>query len=240
MGIDSFIGSTLFWVIVYVVICWYVLKIVSEELLGQPIGEFIMSNRIRSFEDIDALDHLHLFKDLARSARFSRPARAQWLYIKPLDPHYYTTEWAGMLRVGKIKGLKTTNYGHEVLWRKPWRIRKFIFIAPPETCLSGTASRNVVYEGQSLEVLNTDYIFAVPSPGYPETEQMRREWALDWYRVVMKQHSYSILVDQGEFLLKKSAADTVEARMAQQQIADMMGRTESGEGEYTQGAEVMD
>lgn len=237
--VDGFIGSPIFWIFVYMIIIWYVLKIVSVEILGQPIGTFIMANRRVDFEDIDATAHLRLFREMARAARFSRGQGPRMLYIKSMDPNFYSTDWAGMHRVGRIKGMSTYPAAHIVLFRKPWGIRKFIFVAPPSMCISGTGSRNVIYEGSSVEVLNQDWVFPVPSQASNITEQNMREWAIEQYKIRMKQMSDANLVDFGEYLLMKAGSDTVEARMAQQQIADFMSKTESGEAETDTGT-VMD
>jgi len=230
--VSGFIGSPIFWLIVYMFITYYLLKIVSEEVFGQPIGAVILNNRRVDFEDIDASDHLRLFKEQARAARFSKGRRPKSLYLKSLDPKFYSGEWAGLKYIGKIKGMATYESHHVVLFRKPFGIRKFLMLAPPPFCLSGTDVKNVIYEGTSLEILNTDWCYPVPSNLNPWTEQKARQWAQEQYRIRMKQMSMATLVDLAEYLLRKSASDTVEARMEQQQIAEMMTKTESGEGDY--------
>jgi hypothetical protein len=241
MGLVSgFIGSPIFWLIVYMFIIYYVLKIISEEVFGQPIGAVILNNRRVDFEDIDATDHMRLFKEQARAARFSKGTRPRYLYIKSMDPKFYSGEWAGMRKLGKIKGIATYESHHVVLFRKSWSYRKFLLLAPPPFCLSGTDVRNVIYEGTSIDILNTDWCYPVPSAINPWKEQDMRAWAHEQYRIRMKQMSMASLIDMGEYLLRKSAADTVEARMEQQQIADMMTKTESGEGEYRPPEAVMD
>ena len=236
--IDGFIGSPIFWLFVYMVIAWYILKIVSVEILGQPIGQFLIQNRRVSFEDIDATAHLRLFREMSRASKFSRGTGPRWLYLKSLDENFYSTDWAGMHRLGRIKGIATYPAAHVVTFRKPWGFRKFIFIAPPAMCLSGTGSINVIYEGSSVDVLNQDWVFPIPSQASQYTEQWMREWAIEQYKIRMKQMSDANLVDFGEYLLLKAGSDTIEARLAQQQIADFMSKTESGEAETDTG--VMD
>ena len=237
--LDGFIGSPIFWIFVYMVITWYILKIVSVEILGQPIGAFLIANRRVDFDDIDATAHLRLFREQARASRFSLGTGPRVLYIKSIDPNFYSTDWAGMHRLGKVKGVATYPSCHVVTFRKFWGFRKFIFIAPPDMCLSGTGSKNLIYEGSSVEVLNQDWVFPIPTIHSEHKEQWMREWALEQYKTRMKQMSDANLVDFGEYLLLKAGSDTVEARMAQQQIADFMRRTESGEAE-TDGGTVMD
>lgn len=237
MALSDFIGSPLFWVIVYVIVTWYILKIVSQELLGQPIGMFIMNNRRINFDDIDSTAHLRMWREQARAARFSKGTGPRWLFIQSTDSNYYSTDWAGQHYIGRIKGVATYPSAHLILFRKPWGIRKWLFIAKPEMCVSGTGSKNLIYEGQSVEVLNQDWVFPIPtvSDGDPEdAEEKMRLWALDQYKIRMKQMSDGYLTDYGEYLLIKSASDSVEARMAQQQLTDWMSRAESAEVEAGQ------
>lgn len=232
--LDGFIGSPIFWFFVYIVVIYYILRIISEQVFGMPIGAVILQNRTVDFDDIDASDHLRLFKEQGRAAKFSRGSRPKNLYIKSLDTKFYAGEWGGMKFVGKIKGLATYESHHVIMFRKPFGFRKFIMLAPPYFCISGTDVRNVIYEGTSLEILNTDWVYPVPSKYNPMPEQEMRGWAQEQYRIRMKQMSMASLIDMGEYLLRKSAADTTEARMEQQHISEMMAKTESGEGEYRQ------
>ena len=89
-----------------------------------------------------------------------------------------------------------------------------------------------------MEVLNQDWVFPVPSQSSAYTEQWIREWAIEQYKIRMKQMSDANLVDFGEYLLMKAGSDTVEARMAQQQVADFMSKTESGEAESDDGSVI--
>ena len=234
--LDGFLGSNIFWIFVYMFIAWYILKIVAVEILGQPIGMFLMANRRVDFDDIDATAHLRLFREQTRAAKFSKGSGPRNLFIKSVNPNYYSTDYGGMHRIGKIKGMATYPSAHVITFRKAWGFRKFIFVAPPDMCISGTGSRNVIYEGSSVEVLNQDWVFPVPTAATKYTEQWMREWAISQYKIRMKQMSDANLVDFGEYLLMKAGSDTVEARMAQQQIADFMSRTESGEAEPDTGA----
>lgn len=233
--VDGFIGSPIFWMFVYMAITWYILKIVSVEILGQPIGQFLIQNRRVNFEDIDATAHLRLFREMSRASKFSKGNGPKKLFIRSYDSNFYSTDWAGEHLVGRIKGMATYPAAHVITFRRAWGFRKFIFIAPPDTCLSGTGSRNIIYEGSSLEVLNQDWVYPVPSQGSKHDEQWMREWAIRQYKIRMKQMSDANLVDFGEYLLMKAGSDTIEARMAQQQIAEFMSKTESGEAETDDG-----
>lgn len=232
MALSNFIGSPLFWVIVYAVIVYYVLKIVSDQVFGMPIGAVILQNRRVNFEDIDSNAHMRRVWEESRGAVLSKNTRSRRLYIQPMNPNLYTTEWAGMKRLGRIKGTATYPSYHAVWFRKGWGIRKWLFIAPPDMLMSGANSQNVVYEGTSVRVLNQDIVYPVPSIQNDRwNEQAVREWALLWYKTGMKEMSDATLVDFAEYLLMKAGSDPVEARMAQQQIYDAMERMESGMGE---------
>ena len=238
MALSSFIGSPLFWVIVYIIITWYVLKIVSVEILGAPIGEFIMANRRPEFHDIDATARLRKYREQIKAAALSKPRRLKYLYIRSMDAHHYSSEWAGMKYLGKVKGAAFYKSAHIIVFRRPWRIHKEVMVAPPVTCLSGTAGRNIAYEGTSVEVVNYDWCFPVPSEKSPITEETMRKWANLTYKIDMKQRSDISLVDFGETLLIKAGSDDAETRMRQQGIVDAMYRTETGDFEST--GEVMD
>jgi hypothetical protein len=232
MALSNFIGSPLFWLIVYCVVIYYVLKIVSDQVFGQPIGAVLLNNRRVNFEDIDANAHMRRVWEESRGAMLSKNLRSRRLYIRPLNDAFYTTEWAGMKKLGRVKGVATYPSYHAVWFRRGWGIRKWLFIAPPDMLLSGANSQNLVYEGTSVRVLNQDIVYPVPSIENERwNEQAVREWALLWYKTGMKEMSDATLVDFAEYLLIKSGSDPTEARMAQQQIYDAMDRMEGGAGD---------
>jgi len=239
MALSEFIGSPLFWLIVYMVIIYYVLRIVSDQVFGKPIGAVLIDNRRVNFEDIDSNAHMRRVWEESRGAMLSKNTRSRKLYIRPLDDLHYTTEWAGMKRLGKIKGMATYPSYHVVWFRRGWGIRRWLFVAPPDMLLSGANSQQVVYEGTSVRILNQDIVYPVPSLVNERwNEQRVREWALLWYKTGMKEMSDATLTDFAEYLLIKSGSDTVEARMAQQQIFEAMERMEGGAGETAEEAPI--
>jgi len=236
--VDEMLQSPIFWFVVGLVVFWVVLRMVSRDVFGKPIGQVFLERSRPNFKDIDANAHIRLYRDVARASKLSKPRLVRALYIQPTDRRLYATEFAGMKYVGVVSGFATYPTAHVVLFRRPWRLRKFVFFAPPGACVSGVAQRNVVYEGGALRVINQDFVY--PAPSVPGGENARRLWALDWYKAAMKEMSDATLVDFAEYLLIKSGSDTIEARMAQQQIATRMERAEAGEGEYPQtGGTVM-
>lgn len=232
MGLTEFFNSPWFYVIVVFVVAYVLLHIISKEVFGKPIGAVILANRRINFKDIEANFHLQLYRQTIRAAKLSRNSYSRNLYIKPLDYVHYTTERAGMKRLGTIVGISTYQSAHVIVYKLAWwRVRKFIFIAPPDLLLSSSSARNLIYEGISVDLLGTDYVFPVPSSQSKYTESQIRIWAQLQYDQSMKEFEKTVLTDFAPYLLIKSGSDSVETRMQMQGVATVTQRTEMGESD---------
>jgi len=228
--ISSFLSSPFVIFIIVLIVFWVVLRMISKEVFGRPIGEVILSRRKVHFRDLDVDPHLILYRQLIRAAKFSRGSFVRALYLRPLDRSFYSTETYGLKRIGYIVGMATFPSVHIIAFKRAWwRIRKFIFISPPDLLRGGTSSRNIIYEGISVNLINFDWFYPMPSPKGKYTEQWMHIWALRTYDTHIKILEKAMLSDRALYLMWKASDDPTEVRMAMQGIAGVAQATEQGE-----------
>ncbi len=220
--------------IVALIIAWVILRMISKEVLGRPIGEVILSRRRVHFQDIDVDPHLLLYRQVSRSAKLSRGRYTRLLYLQPAHRAFYSTEPMGLKRMGIVVGHVTYPSVHFVTFKQAWwRVRRWVLITPPDTLLSASSARNLIYEGIGLNVFNHDWSYPIPSPTSQYSEEWMHAWALRTYDLFMKMLEKIMLSDRALYLMWKASDDPTEVRMAMQGMAQAMEATEAGNEETT-------
>jgi len=228
--VETFINSDFFnWfvlpVIIIVVILWMFAKIVFNKPLGSVIMD-VMGNRPLKLEEIDAQAHPRLVEESKHAAILSKDRNARWLCIEAYDDIHYTTN-RGRKVIGKIVGMSTYQTRVEIVFRRPWRFKKFIFIAPPDMIRSGSSNRFIVFDGMSLKMITPDYCYPIPSYESKYDENDLDIFAMHHYDAKITLASNAALNPMGETMILKSASDTATVRMQREAIRQHIWRSET-------------
>jgi len=233
--VEDFLGSAFFELfvlpaIVIVVILYMVSKLVFNKPLGTIVQEF-MGHRPLKLEEIDANAHPRLVEESKYAAVLSRDRNAKHLYLEANDDIHYTTG-RGRKLLGKIVGMSTYQTRVEIVFRRPWRFKRFIFFAPPDMIRSSSSSKHIVFDGISVKMITADYCYPVPSYGSGYKESELDAFAMHHYDAKITLASNASLNPMGETMLLKGASDTSTVRLQREALRQHIWRSETDvEGE---------
>lgn len=227
-ALGNFLDSWLFTVILGIIILYIVLHMISREFFGKPIGAVMMDafgRRPLKLEDIDAMAHSRLVEESRDAAKLSWDGVSRNLYLVPDDESHYTSV-RGYHFVGVIKGNANYHSHIEIVFRKPWRLKKWILISPPDLLVSSPSSRNVLLKAISLKVLATDFCYPIPPDGYHMDEDKIDHYAMLIYETKITQSSNAMLVNLAETMLLKSGSDKAEVQLQREAIRHQIFKSE--------------
>lgn len=228
--VENFLGSSFFEnfllpVIIVVVILYMVSKLVFNKPLGTVVQE-VMGHRPLKLEEIDANAHPRLVEESKHAAKLSKDGNAKKLYLEAYDDIHYTTG-RGRKLLGKIIGMSTYQTRVEIVFRRPWRFKKFIFIAPPDMIRSASSSRHIVFDGISVKMISSDFCYPVPSYGSGYDENELDIFAMTHYDGKITLGSNVSLNPLGETMILRSASDTSTVRLQKEALRQHIWRSES-------------
>lgn len=181
--LSEFLDSGLFQNVIFPLIVFAVVFYVLSWLLfkkapGVVVQEF-MGNRPISFDDVDAQVNARIVDAAEKECNLSDNRNVRYLNLESLDKHQFTHN-GGRTFIGYVKGLSETQEYVMIKFKKSfWSYRKFYFVAPPDTLLSSTSSRNIIFEGTAIKPIISAVDFCYPSPS-----KKSRDWSVndmdDW------------------------------------------------------------
>jgi len=228
--VETFFNSNFFQYFVLPAIIIVVLLIVISKLIfNKPIGvvamEF-MGQRPRKLEEIDANAHPRLVEESKHAGKLSKDNNAHWLCLVALDDIHYSTQ-RGRKVLGRIRGISTYQSRIEVVFKRPWTFKKFIFMAPPDMLLSSPSSKFVLFNGISLKMLNSDFCYPIPAQDSNYNENQLDAFAMHHYEAKIMLASNVQLNPLGETMLLRSASDTSEVRIQREALRQHIWRSDS-------------
>ena len=171
---EGICGSVLMYIIIAAMFMFFMFKF-SKEFFGvAPFEAWTMTRKPPKWKDIEANAHPRLIDKWVREAKDSWDRRSRYLAVMSLDRAHYPTVERNSIRVGKIRGTGFFLDYHVVVFRAPWRVKKMVFLAPPDVLLSSTGNRTVVYEGTGVKASGfTDIEYPSPSKHSQYTPQQK-------------------------------------------------------------------
>ena len=225
MTLSSLVNSDIFLFTVAIIVF---LIIVSKLFFNQPLGVVIMGwmgQRPVKWEELDANAHPRMVQEVKIACKMSKDRNQKWLCIRDNTNIHYNSE-RGIHVLGRIVGSGTYHTHHEVLFRRPWHIRKFIFISPPDLIDSSTSNKNLVYSAISVKDYAVDFIYPTPPKGLKYTERDLDLFMAEIYSFRRTMGSIPMVEQLGETTLLKSGSDSMQARLAIAALRNHMYRVE--------------
>jgi hypothetical protein len=88
------------------------------------------------------------------------------------------------VRVGKVRGAAFFRDYHVIIVRTAWRLKKMVFIAPPDTLISSPGNRVIVYEGTGVKASGfSDILYPSPSKAGKYAPQEMYEFVDNVYNI---------------------------------------------------------
>lgn len=161
---DGICGSIVVYIIIIAMFMFFVLKFLKEFLGVAPFQAWVMTRKPPKWKDIEANAHPRLVDKWVREAKDSWDHRSKYLAVMSLDTAHYPTVERNTIRIGKVRGAGFYQDYHVVIVRTSWRLKKMVFLAPPDTLLSSPGARTVVFEGTGVKASGfTDILYPSPS-----------------------------------------------------------------------------
>lgn len=212
--LSNFVNSGFFkWfvlpIIVFIIILWMISNFIYNEPIGVVIGRWMGRKPLKS-EDIEIDAQGMALKDFRESAIQSKPHLAKYLYIESTDRFHYATE-GGRHYLGKISGMATYPSHDEIMYRRPWHIKKWHFVYPPDLLASSSCSKNIVVQGISVKTKG-DIAWPSLSKGSIYTEDQLDMFAQFVYDMRVVQNENMMTRNLMETSLAKAAAERADVR----------------------------
>lgn len=181
---DGICGSILVYIIIAAMFLFFTLKFTKEFFGVAPFQAWAMTRKPPKWKDIEANAHPRLVDKWVREAKDSWDHRSKYLAVMSLDRGHYPTMERNAIRVGKVRGSGFFQDYHVVIVRTSWRLKKMVFLAPPNTLLSSPGHRTIVYEGTGVKASGfTDILYPSPSKHSTYTPQMMYDYVDDVYNI---------------------------------------------------------
>jgi hypothetical protein len=157
-------GTAILYVVIAAMFIFFLAKF-SKEFFGvAPFQAWAMTRKPPKWRDIEANAHPRLVDKWVREAKDSWDRRVRYLAVMSLDRAHYPTVERNTIRIGKVRGSGFFLDYHVIIVRTSWRLKKMVFLAPPDALLSSPGDRTVVYEGTGVKASGfTDILYPSPS-----------------------------------------------------------------------------
>lgn len=213
---SSLFQNVIFPLIVFMVVFYVMSWLMFKKAPGEVIQNF-MGNRPIKFEDVDAQVHPRILDACEKECKLSDNRNIRFLWIESSDRHQYTHD-GGRKFVGYVKGFSETQSYVMVKFKKSfWSYRKFYFVSPPELLLSGTSSKNIIFEGTSIKniISAVDFCYPSPSKGYKNLDENKIDWWSyhDFYETKRIKASVMMYTQLGETTGLQSASSSAQEKM---------------------------
>lgn len=209
---DGICGSIIVYIIIFAMFLFFVLRF-SKEFFGvAPFQAWQATRRPPKWKDIEANAHPRLVDKWVREAKDSWDRRSKYLAVMSLDRGHYPTMERNTVKIGKVRGSGFFQDYHVVIVRTAWRLKKMVFISPPDVLLSSLGDRTVVYEGTGVKASGfTDILYPSPSKHSTYTPQAMYDYV---------DNVYNIELAGVKRILKLAMAADLEMRATQPSAVD--------------------
>ena len=232
-SVSAFLHSWFFtYVVLPIIIVIVILYIIATLFYNEPLGVVIgrwMGRKPLNLNEIEVDAQGMALKDFRESAIQSKSHLAKYLYIESTDNFHYASE-GGRHYMGKISGMCTYPSHDEIKYRRPWKLKYWHLVYPPDLLASSSCSRNIVVKGISIKVKG-DISWPILSKGAKYSEDDMDKFAQATYDMRVTQNENMMTRNLMETSLAKAAADNAQVRIQREALRHHVALEEVSDAE---------